>query len=236
MESGNRLLDALRDGDRKRLLDAGTEVQLAQGTVLYEPGDLVCHAYFPFDAALGGFMVLMEDGRAVEAALVGREGALGGIVSHGNIPAFGRALVLNGGTFLKIRTVDIEAIKVGSRHLVNMFARYSDCLLAQVFQSVACNAAHLLEERAAKWLIASVERTGEEHITITQEQLAGILGVGRSYVSRVIQRFKAAGLIATRRGGFVILDRDGLARESCPCGVLVTAHFDEVLAGVYPEE
>ena len=236
METGNRLLNALRDGDRQQLMDAGVEVQLAQGTVLYEPGDLVCHAYFPMHAALGGFMVLMDDGRAVEAALVGREGALGGIVSHGNIPAFGRAVVLNAGTFLKICTSDIEAIKMTSRNLVNMFARYSDCLLAQVFQSVACNAAHVLEERAAKWLIASVERTGEDHITITQEQLAGILGVGRSYVSRAIQRFKTAGLIATRRGGFVILDREGLAAESCPCGALVAAHFDEVLAGVYPED
>lgn len=236
MESANRLLGALRDGDRQQLLDAGTVVHLAQGAVLYEPGDVVNHTYFPFDAALGGFMVLMDDGRAVEAALVGREGVMGGTVSHGNIPAFGRALVMNGGAFLKIRTSDIEAIKTTSRHLVNMFARYSDCLLAQVFQSVACNAAHMLEQRAAKWLIASVERTGEDHITITQEQLAGILGVGRSYVSRVIQRFKSAGLIATRRGGFVILDREGLAAESCSCNTLITAHFDEVLAGVYPED
>ena len=78
--------------------------------------------------------------------------------------------------------------------LRNVFARYADCMLAQMFQSTACNAIHSIEQRTAKWIISAMERTdGDEVVPLTHEQLATLLGVGRSYASRVIQTFKAEG-------------------------------------------
>jgi len=65
-------------------------------------------------------------------------------------------------------------------------------MLAQIFQSTACNAIHSIEQRTAKWIISAMERTnGEEAVPLTHEQLATMLGVNRSYASRVIQTFKA---------------------------------------------
>jgi hypothetical protein len=43
-----------------------------------------------------------------------------------------------------------------------------------------------------------MERTGGHVVPLTQEQLAGLLGVGRSYISRVIQTFKAEGILENR--------------------------------------
>jgi CRP-like cAMP-binding protein len=108
-------------------------------------------------------------------------------------------------------------------------------MMAQVFQAVACNASHTIEQRAAKWLCAAMDRTGESEITMTQEQLASMMGIGRSYASRVVQRFKGEGLVRTRRGGLKVLDQEGLRGRACSCNELVRRHFDTVLRGVYPE-
>jgi CRP-like cAMP-binding protein len=176
----------------------------------------------------------MADGTAIEAALVGCEGAIGGIVSHGSLPAFARAAVTHGGGFYRIAATVLEDIKQKSPHMGNLLARYADCLMAQLFQSIACNATHTVEQRTAKWLAAALDRTGQDEIALTQDQLGTMLGVGRTYVSRVIARFKQQGIIVTRRGGIKVLDRGQLERSSCACRQTVTEHFQEVLQGIYP--
>ena len=87
-------------------------------------------------------------------------------------------------------------------------------MLAQVFQSTACNAIHSIEQRTAKWIISAMERTdGDNTVPLTHEQLATLLGVGRSYTSRVIQAFKAEGVLETRRG----LDPGAQSGRAAPC-------------------
>ena len=110
-------------------------------------------------------------------------------------------------------------------------------MLAQIFQSTACNAVHSIEQRTAKWILAAMERTdGNDIVPLTHEQLSTLLGVGRSYASRVIQSFKAEGVLETRRGAIVIRDTDKLRQRSCLCNDAVKDHFEEVLRGVYPSE
>jgi CRP-like cAMP-binding protein len=204
------------------------------GAVLYAPGDTVNMVYFPCGAALVSYRVVLEDGRGVETALVGREGAVGGIVSQGRLPAFARAVVQFPGLFYRMGTRQLEQAKLGSATLRQQFARYADCMVAQVFQSVACNAAHTIEQRAAKWLTAALDRTGDGEVPLTQEQLAAMLGVGRSYISRVVQSLKSRGVLETRRGGVRVRDLDHLYRLSCRCNDTVRRHFEDVLKGVYP--
>jgi CRP-like cAMP-binding protein len=108
--------------------------------------------------------------------------------------------------------------------------------MAQVFQSVACNAAHSIEQRTAKWLISAIDRTSDARLPLTQEQLADILGVGRSYVSRVIQSLKARNIIQTHRGGLTVADPERLNTLACGCQGSIRRHFDEVLKGVYPDD
>jgi CRP-like cAMP-binding protein len=94
----------------------------------------------------------------------------------------------------------LTAAKTSSASLRNIFARYADCMLAQIFQSTACNAIHSIEQRTAKWIISAMERNeGSDAVPLTHEQLATLLGVGRSHTSRVIQTFKAEAIVETRR-------------------------------------
>jgi len=233
--AGNRLLDTLKPADRARFAQAATLTQFGDGHIFYEPGDLVSAAYFPIGAAVATFHVVMDDGSAIETAMIGKEGAIGGIVSQGHLAAYARAGVMHKGVFARIDIAALETLKDASPAIRHLLARYADCLLAQIFQSVACNASHPLSQRAAKWLSSAVERTGQDHVAMTQDQFGSILGVGRSYASRMIQRFKADGLVETRRAGLVVRDPARLRQRACGCDDLVRAHFEQVLEGVYPE-
>ena len=104
-------------------------------------------------------------------------------------------MVKFGGPFVRLPVAKLDAAKAKSASLSNVFARYADCMLAQIFQSTACNAIHSIEQRTAKWIVSAMERTdGDDVVPLTHEQLATLLGVGRSYTSRVIQTFKADGI------------------------------------------
>lgn len=236
MTERSELLSALHPEDIEAIRPHLSLCKLRAGSVIYEPGDEVEWCYFPVDGTLCSYFVLLDSGIAVETIMVGREGALGGIVSHGSLPAFARSNVLHGGEAYRVPVRELEALKLQRPSIAHLFNRYADCVMAQVFQSIACNAVHTIEERAAKWLVAAVDRIGCNQVTMTQEQLASMMGIGRSYASRVLQRFKADQLVRTRRGGIEVLDRDALAGRACSCNEQVADHFDKVLGAVYPVE
>src|SRR4029077_17657619 len=186
--------------------------------LLYDPGDDVDTVHFPCAASLVTYLIPKEDGRDGETILVGREGAIGGIVSLGYLPAYTRMCVKFGGPFVRLPIARLDEAKTTSPSLRNVFARYADCLLAQMFQSTACNAAHSIEQRTAKWIISAMERTnGDNVVPLTHEQLATLLGVGRSYGSRVIQIFKSEGVLETRRGSILVRNREALQKRACLC-------------------
>lgn len=232
----NNLLRALRPDDLAMLTPLVQDWSGEAGAPIYEPGDMVDHVYFPCGHSLASFLVVLEDGRSVETVLVGREGAVGGIVSEGRLPAFARAVVHVPGPFLRLPTARLEEAKLRSPSLRRLFTRYADCLIAQIFQAVACNAVHTIEQRAAKWLLAARDRTGSDEIAVSQEELAAMLGVGRSYVSRVMGALRATGAVESGRRRLRIADDAALERLSCGCNGAVRSHFDRVLAGVYPHE
>ncbi len=232
----NNLLNHLQQKDFALIFPHLKQITAEPNEVLYNQGQNVGTVYFPCGPTLVSFLISTEDGGAVETMLVGREGAVGGIVSQGKLPAYSRIMVQFGGDFLTLPIKVLDEAKSASRSLDNLFARYADCTMAQIFQSTACNAAHGIEQRTAKWILAAVDRTGDHEVPLTQERLAGMLGVGRSYISRVIGRFKQEKILSVKRGNMFILDGKKLAQKSCGCNDAVRAHFDMVLAGVYPDE
>jgi len=232
--AGNLLLAKLNQADRARLAPHFMVFDLKAGQTLHEAGQDVTETWFPVGSAMAAFCVATNAGSdAVEVALVGREGAIGGIVSNGRLPAYATSLVRFGGRFLRIKTAALELAKLDSITLRHWFSRYSDCLLAQLFQTAACNATHTISQRTAKWLLAAASRTEGNEFELTQAQLAEMLGVGRTFVTRTIRQFRDSGLVATRRGVFIIRDEPGLRRITCRCTAAIEDHFDTVLHGIY---
>lgn len=230
--AGNRLLQALAPEDRRFVEPFLELVHLGRGEVLVEPGDDVVQTYFPIPGAMISLVVELSSGQTVEAATVGREGALGGIVSAGHKPAFARAVVQVAGAALRLETDRLEEAKERSPRLRDLFARYADALLAQVLQSVACNALHPIEARCSRWLLSTQDRVGGDEIVLTQEFLADMLGVHRTTVNGVASALQEQGLIRYSRGRIAILDRPRLKQLSCECYSAVERHFARVLPEV----
>lgn len=232
----NRLLAALKPQDLDFLLPSFTIHEFSAGKILQEAGSDVRYAWFPLDGAAASFVVAADANHLVDAALVGREGAVGGLVSAGRLPAYARAHVQFGGKFLRLPLAALNEAKTKSPAVANWVSRYADCLVAQLFQSAACNASHTIAQRLARWLVATHDRIGRDEIIVTQEQLGEMLGVGRSFINRSLRQFGTSGILGSRRRRILILDLDRLRVIACDCNERIRDHFDTILAGVYPRE
>lgn len=231
--SGNLLLGALRLPDQALIKPHLELREYRRGDVLFDAGENVGHITFPLGPCVAALLIGLQDGRAVETATVGHEGAVGGVVSQGSLPAFSRAVVQIPGSVLRIEAAVLQQIKQTSPGLRNLITRYSDCLLAQVLQSVACNASHTIEARCARWLLGLQDRLGSDVLPVTHEVLAELLGVQRSYLTRTLRTLQQQGLIQVRRGRIIILSRPAVEATACECHGAVKRHFETVLGAVY---
>ena len=226
--AGNRLLSTF-PADLRSMIDGKAKlVDLDVGASVLRRGIDVDSALFPFGPTMISLVVDLDDGRSVEVASIGREGAVGGIVSCGHSPAFSRAEVIVGGPAFRVSMAVVEEAKARSAHLRNLFCRYSDYLLAQIMQTVACNSFHPIEARAARWLLTAQDRAGSR-LALTQESLAGLLGVQRTTVNAVARELQDEGLITTRRGMIEVHDRAGLEQRSCECYDRVESFFGDIV-------
>jgi CRP-like cAMP-binding protein len=226
--TGNHLLATFARDARDLIESHGEMVELETGKVVLDQGDQVLTSLFPVGPTMISMAVELSGGRSVEVALIGRRGAVGGIVSCGKAPAFTRAVVLVGGPAFRLPMEALESAKTRSPFIGNLFCRFSDYLLSQVMQSVACNVFHSIPQRAARWLLHAQDRTGDR-IDLTQQALAGLLGVQRTTVNAVIQSLEQDGVIASGRGVVRVLDRRGLMERSCECYQKLEDHFAAVI-------
>jgi len=226
--AGNRLLSTFSPEARALIEPFGRLVELHPGEIVLTRGEQVSASLFPVGPTMITMVVELSGGRTVEVASVGREGAVGGIVSCGHAPAFSKAQVLVPGPAFKIPMKALEDAKNRSPFIGNLFCRYSDYLLSQVMQSVVCNAYHSITERAARWLLHVQDRAGDR-IELTQEALAGLLGVQRTTVNAVTKELSSEGLIVTGRGTVRVIDRAGLKRRACECYQRLQDHYDAVI-------
>jgi len=226
--AGNRLLSTFSPEARALIEPFGTLVELHPGEIVLTRGEQVSASLFPVGPTMITMVVELSGGRTVEVASVGREGAVGAIVSCGHAPAFSKAQVLVPGPAFKIPMKALEDAKNRSPFIGNLFCRYSDYLLSQVMQSVVCNAYHSITERAARWLLHVQDRAGDR-IELTQEALAGLLGVQRTTVNAVTKELSSEGLIVTGRGTVRVIDRAGLKRRACECYQRLQDHYDAVI-------
>jgi len=115
-----------------------------------------------------------------------------------------------------------------SEHVRDLFVSYSETLLSQVQQTVACNAMHSTEERMCRWFLMMHDRAEGEVLAYTHEFLSHMLGANRKSVTLAAQSMQAAGLISYRRGKMQILDRPGIEKASCECYAIVRERFDAI--------
>lgn len=225
--TANRVLAALSIDEHERLAPYLDPVSLPLGLVLFRPGDMISHAYFPITSIVS-LLTDLEDGGGMEVGLVGREGMVGiSVVLGGSETKV--ATVQAAGDALKIRaeTLHEEFNKGGA--LQTALLHYTHALMAQISQSVVCNTRHRIEGRLARWLLMYHDRLGRDEFELTHEFMANMLGVRRAGVSMVANRLQKMGFIEYKRGRVKIIKRRGLEDFACECYPVVKEKYDDFL-------
>jgi CRP-like cAMP-binding protein len=230
--TGNRILDALSQTERDRLVTRMRQVPITPHDMLYEPGDSMRKVYFPIVGVISLMTPLLDD-HPIETATVGNEGMVGVHAFLGGGP-LGNALAVCQvpGSMLVLDADTFRAEANGTGKLRSVMLAYAQALFAQISQSVACNGAHEIQQRTAKWLLETHDRAGgADEFQLTQEFLSEMLGVRRPSVSVAAGTLQNAGLIEYRRGKITVLDRSGLEEASCECYEAVRTEFSRLMDG-----
>jgi CRP-like cAMP-binding protein len=220
----NRLLLALPSRNLKRLMPDLEHVRCQRAEVLMDADSSLDHIFFP-DSGVVSVLAVYSDGSVIEMATIGREGCSDVQAVFGAKRSSVQLLVQIPGSAAKMsRATFARAMQSMPSFRVLMFA-YVQAFLEQVMVSVACNGAHSLKQRLARWLLMMRDRTDNDTLPITQNLLAEMLGVQRPSITNAVRELDRAGLISRGRREVTILDRQGLTEASCECYQLVRARL-----------
>jgi len=228
----NRLLLALPGRELDRLHLVLEQVHCERADILVDAESTHEHVYFP-DNGVISIVVVYPDGSVIETATIGREGTTGFQAVFGAKMSSARFLVQLPGTAARIsRIAFARAMEELPSFRALMFA-HVHAFLEQVLVTAACNGAHSVNQRLARWLLMMRDRHDEDALPIKQDLLAEMLGVHRPTVTNAVQALHRARLIEVGRKRVVILDRDGLIKVSCECYQLVRLRIAQHLPQTY---
>jgi CRP-like cAMP-binding protein len=155
--------------------------------------------------------------KAIELAMVGRDGVVGLPLLFGGTSMPYEALVQVAGTALTIAADVLRAEFNRARRLQQLLLGYERRLHAQLSRAVLCHRFHNLPSRIGRWLLNASDRLGSDTIEVTQEGLAYVLNAPRTAVNAAAVKLCDSGTIRYRHGRIVISDRAALSRAACPC-------------------
>jgi len=216
----NRLLLALPSRNLKRLMPELEHIACHREQVLMDADSSLDHVFFP-DSGVVSVVAVYPDGSIIEMATIGREGCTGLQAVLGAKSSSVRLLVQIPGTAEKMSRAAFASAMKSMPSFRGLMYAYLHAFLEQVMVSVACNGAHNLKQRLARWLLMMRDRGDGDTLPVTQTLLAEMLGVQRPTISIAAGELERAGLIERGRRQVKILDRQGLISASCECYELV---------------
>jgi CRP-like cAMP-binding protein len=231
----NHLLAALPTAEFERLAAHLELVPLPLGEMLYEPGGLLQHAYFP-TTAIVSLHYVMESGASAESAGVGNEGVVGISLFMGGETTPSSAVVQTAGHAYRLnaRLLKQEFDRAGL--FQRLLLRYTQALITQMTQTAACNRHHSVEQQLSRWLLVTLDRSPSRELIMTQELVASMLGVRREGITEAAGELQRAGFIRYRRGHIAVLDRSGLEARACECYAVVRKELNRLLSDVRVRE
>src|SRR5271163_533086 len=216
----NRLLLALPSSNLKQLMPELEQIRCRREQVLMEVDSSLDHMFFP-DIGVISVVAVYANGSIIEMATVGREGCTAVQAVLGAKSSSVRLLVQIPGSAAKMSRAAFTRAMGSMPSFRNLMYAYAQAFLEQVLVSVACNGAHSLKQRLARWLLMMRDRSDGDTLLITQSLLAEMLGVQRPTITHAFREFERAGLIEHGRRQVTILNRKGLTKASCECYQLV---------------
>jgi CRP-like cAMP-binding protein len=231
----NRLLLALPSRYLKQLMPQLEQIRCQRGQTLMVADSSLDHIFFP-DSGVVSVLAAYSDGSLIEMATIGREGCTGMQAIFGAKSSSMQLLVQIPGTAAKMSRTAFTRAMGSMPSFRNLMHTYTHAFLEQVMISVACNGAHSLKQRLARWLLMMRDRSDDDVLPISQGLLAEMLGVQRPSISHAAGELEEAGLIERGRRQVTILNRQALKKASCECYQLVRERVAHHLPKTYPEK
>ena len=224
----NQLLNALSAEVQQRLFPHLERVEMPLGKVLYESGDVMRYVYFPTDCIVS-LLYVMENGSSAEISVVGFDGLIGVALFMGGESTTSRAIVQSAGFAYRLLGQRLKDEFNRHGELLHLMLRYSQALITQMAQTAVCNRHHSIEQQLSRWLLLSLDRLKDNHLVMTQELIANMLGVRREGVTDAAGRLHKQGVIDYSRGHILVTNRAKLEQLSCECYAVVKAETDRLL-------
>lgn len=223
--SQNRILASLPAEEFEQISSHLIEVSLPLGEIIHRPEQKIEYVYFP-ENCLVSLLAALEDGETVEAGVIGYEGFVGVPVVLGVQSGTTQSLIQGAGDAQRITSQALRSLIIDGGQLQSLLLRFTHTLFTQIAQTAACNRAHDLNQRLARWLLLSHDRLRKEEFILTHEFLSRMLGTRRAGVSVAANGLRQGGLIDYTRGRVRIKNRKGLEQASCECYGIVKAEYD----------
>jgi CRP-like cAMP-binding protein len=221
-------LAALSPEVQDRLFPYLELVALPLRALMYESGRPMRHVYFPTDAIVS-LQYVMENGASTAILVVGNEGLLGITLFMGGESSPSRSVVQSAGHAYRLPRSRVKEEFKRHGELLLLMLRYTQALITQVAQTAVCNRHHAIDQQLCRWLLLSLDRLSNNHLTMTQEFIANMLGVRREGVTQAALKLQQLGVISYSRGLIKVLDRPQLEALSCECYAVVKKETDVLL-------
>ncbi len=222
LHDGNFLIESLPPEDRAALLDIARPFEFGVGHVFCDHGDEIATVEF-LERGVISAVFAMQDGRSVEAYMVGREGVTHPMAFEAPGVCAARLVGQLAGSGRRVDVARLNLLAAERPAIRDALIVYAAGLLGELEQSTACNALHKAEQRFAKWLLRCHDRVDGDALGLTQEFLASMLGAQRTTVNEAAQQLQRVGAIRYMRGTIQVRDRIALERASCEC---YAAHYE----------
>ncbi|HMH28335.1 MAG TPA: Crp/Fnr family transcriptional regulator [Steroidobacteraceae bacterium] len=220
----NTLIDALPRTARNRLLSICEPVDLVSGNIVSGSDSTARHVYFPTGSIIS-LMTSSKDSPVLEVGMVGSEGMLGlqVVLAAGSVPL--QANVRGPGSAWRVATEPFNRELAGSRALQQSLNCYLQVTLLQFTSEARCVRFHQINQRLARWLLMTHDRTHADSFSVTQALMAHLMGVRRVGIAKAAGTLQRKGFIRYVRGVLTIVDRKGLESESCSCYETAQANY-----------
>lgn len=224
----NHLLAALSPEVQNRLFPHLELVELPLRALMYESRRPMRHVYFPTDSIVS-LQYLLENGTSTALSVVGNEGLLGITLFLGGQSTPSRSLVQSAGYAYRLPRTRVKDEFNRHGQLLLLMLRYTQAMITQVSQTAVCNRHHSITQQLSRWLLLSMDRLSNHHLTMTQEFICHMLGVRREGVTRAALTLKQLGVITYARGLIKVIDRPKLETLCCECYSVVKKETDLLL-------
>jgi CRP-like cAMP-binding protein len=224
----NHILASLPIAVLERLTPQLKLVPMELGKVLYESGDALRYVFFPTDCIVS-LLYVLQDGASAEISVVGNEGLIGIALFMGGETTPSRAIVQSAGQAYRLpgQVLKDEFHRDPDTQL--LLLRYTQALITQMAQTAVCNRHHSVDQQLCRWLLLSLDRLTTNHLTMTQELIANMLGVRREGVTEAAGKLQKLDVIQYNRGKITVVDRPKLEALCCECYAVVKKETDRLL-------